>query len=285
MTTHMENRKETVRPKLLLTPRRPTTIATLNVRTKYAGGKTAVIAEEMRSYNLSVLGLGENRWLQTGQVKLASGESILYSWHPDDSAPHTEGVAFMLSKEAQRALISWEPINSRIIRARFHTTHKKINLQEVQCYAPTNDAADETKDNIHNRLYHILQAKKEKDIIILMGDMNAKIGGNNNGYELVMGRHGLEHKATWVSADHTTENQIDHICISQRFRHSLLDVRVRRGADAGSDHHLVTARIQLKLKRMKPRQGRVKSSVQQFQDIGTSELHQVTLHNRFQALQ
>ena len=83
----------------------------------------------------------------------------------------------------------------------------------------------------------------------------------------------------------TTENQIDHICISQRFRHSLLDVRVRRGADAGSDHHLVAARIQLKLKRMKPRQGRVKSSVQQFQDIGTSELYQVPLHNWFQALQ
>ena len=49
--------------------------------------------------------------------------------------------------------------------------------------------------------------------------------------------------------------------------------------------HLVTARIQRKLKHMKPRQGRVKSSVQQFQDIGTSELYQVTLHNRFQALQ
>ena len=78
MTTHMENRKETVRPKLLLTPRRPTTIATWNVRTMYAGGKT-VIVEEMRRYNLSVLGLGETRWLQTGQVNLASGESILYS--------------------------------------------------------------------------------------------------------------------------------------------------------------------------------------------------------------
>ena len=234
MTTHVENRKETVRPKLLLTPRRPCTIATWNVRTMYAGGKTAVIAEEMRRYNLSLLGLVETRWLQTRQVKLASGESILYSGHPDDSAPHTEGVAFMLSKEAQRALISWEPINSRIITARFHTTHKKIKLQVVQCYAPTNDAADETKDHFFNQLYHILQAKKEKDIIIQLGDMNAKMGGNNNGYELVMGRHGLGsmnenggrfaaacaaatnnlviggsifpqkdiHKATWVSADH-----------------------------------------------------------------------------------
>ncbi|KAJ3581358.1 hypothetical protein NHX12_016737 [Muraenolepis orangiensis] len=314
MTACMENRKETVRSKLL-TSRRPTTIATWNVRTMYAGGKAAVIAEEMKRYGISLLGLGETRWLQSGQVKLASGETILYSGHPEDSAPHTEGVAFMLSKEAQRALISWEPINSRIITAKFQTTHKKINLQVVQCYAPTNDTDDETKDQFYNQLYTILQDRKGKDIIILMGDMNAKIGGNNNGFEPVMGREGLGtmnangerfaaacadnnlviggsvfqhkniHKATWVSPDHTTENQIDHICISQKFRHSLLDVRVRRGADAGSDHHLLTAKIQLKLKRMKHREGRVKFNTQLFQDIGTSELYKVELHNRYQALE
>ncbi|KAJ3589791.1 hypothetical protein NHX12_010632 [Muraenolepis orangiensis] len=312
MTACMENRKETVRSKLL-TSRRPT-IATWNVRTMYAGGKAAVIAEEMKRYGISLLGLGETRWLQSGQVKLASGETILYSGHPEDSAPHTEGVAFMLSKETQRALISWEPINSRIITAKFQTTHKKINLQVLQCYAPTNDTDDETKDQFYNQLYTIVQARKGKDIMILMGDMNAKIGGNNNGFEPVMGREGLGtmnangerfaaacadnnlviggsvfqhkniHKAIWVSPDHTTENQIDHICISQKLRHSLLDVRVR-GADAGSDHHLLTAKIQLKFKCMKHREGRVKFNTQLFQDIGTSELYKVALHNRYQALE
>ncbi len=185
----------------------------------------------------------------------------------------------------------------------------------MQCYAPTNDTDDEIKNQFYNNLYHILQTKKEKDITILMGDMNAKTGSNNNGYELVMGKHGLGtinengarfaavcadnnlviggsvfphkdiRKATWVSANHITENQIDHICISQRFRHSLLDVRARRGADVGSDHHLVIAKTKLKLKQMKARQDRIKLDVQQFQDIGTSQLYQVTLHNRFQALQ
>ena len=32
----------------------------------------------------------------------------------------------MISKEAQRALISWEPINSRLISAKFRSNHERI---------------------------------------------------------------------------------------------------------------------------------------------------------------
>jgi len=37
------------------------------------------------------------------------------------------------------------------------------------------------------------------------------------------------------------------------WRPSLLDVKVRRGADVGSDHHLVTARVRLKLRAAGPK--------------------------------
>ena len=49
--------------------------------------------------------------------------------------------------------------------------------------------------------------------------------------------------------DLKTENQIDHFCISKRFRRSLQDVRVKRGADAATDHHLIVAKVKLKLKK------------------------------------
>ncbi|VDO62220.1 unnamed protein product [Schistosoma curassoni] len=57
------------------------------------------------------------------------------------------------------------------------------------------------------------------------------------------------HKATWVSPDHITENQIDHICTNRKFRRTIEDVRTRRGADIASDHHLVVAKMKLKLKK------------------------------------
>ena len=126
-------------------------------------------------YKIRVLGLCETRWIQSGQLRLSSGEQLLYSGHIEEGAPHTEGVALILAPEAHAALIGWEPVNSRIITAKF-TTKKKDRLHIIQCYAPTNDAEEEKKDDFYQQLQAVLDRKGTKDITILMGDFNAKIG-------------------------------------------------------------------------------------------------------------
>ena len=98
---------------------------------------------------------------------------------------------------------------------------------------------------------------------IVLGDINAKVGEDNSGREENMGKHGVgsmnengglfadfcvlnnlviggsifphkkHHKSTWMSPDGRTENRIDHFAISRRWRTSMQDVRVKRGADAG----------------------------------------------------
>ena len=83
----------------------------------YEAGRTIQVAREMKNYKIGMLGLSETRWLQTGQLRLPSGEQLLYSGHTEDGAPHAEGVALMLGPEAQQALIGWEPVSSRIITA------------------------------------------------------------------------------------------------------------------------------------------------------------------------
>ncbi|CAG2252724.1 unnamed protein product [Mytilus edulis] len=147
-----------------------------------------------------------------------------------------------------------------------------------------------------------------------MGDLNAKVGSDNTGYEQVMGRHGLGemnengelfanhcanhnlviggtvfphkkcHLATWVSPDMNTENQIDHVCISKKFRRSLQDVRVKRGADAATDHHLIVANVKLKLKKHQNIEStgkRFNISIMQQREIISIEDHWQEIKNAF----
>ena len=152
MKQRNESRKEAVGLTFFLTSRTLTRIATWNIGTMYEAGRTIEVATEMKNYKIGVLGLSETRWLQTGQLGLSSGEQLLYSGHTEDGAPHTEGVALMLAPEAQRALVGWEPVNFRIITAKFTTKKKDIRLNIIQCYAPTNDAEEERKEEFYQQL-------------------------------------------------------------------------------------------------------------------------------------
>ncbi|CAH8564841.1 unnamed protein product [Schistosoma haematobium] len=233
----------------------------------------------MRRCNLEVLGISETHWTQVGQQRLTTGELLLYSGHGEENAPHTRGVALMLSKQAQNALIGWESHGPRIIKASFKTKKEGISINVIKCYEPTNDYNEDTKDQFYNRLQSIIEKCPTKDLTILMGDFNAKVVTDNTRYEDIMRRHGLGernengdrfanlcafnklviggtifphkriHKTTWTSPDHTTQNQIDHICINKTFRRIIEDVRTKRGADIASEHHLLVAKMKLKLKK------------------------------------
>jgi len=114
------------------------------------------------------------RWTQSGQVRFLSGHTIIYSCHQAEDAPHTEGMAVFMDKEAHKALISWEPVSPRIITAKFRTSSKNIDLFVVQCYATTKDADDATRQDFYNLLQAVLDRAKQKDILmgdILMGDI------------------------------------------------------------------------------------------------------------------
>ncbi|VDP44913.1 unnamed protein product [Schistosoma margrebowiei] len=136
-------------------------------------------------------GISETHWTQVGQQRLASGVLLLYSSHEEENVPHTQGVALMLSKQAQNALIGWESHGHRIIKASFETNEEGISMNVIQCYVPTNDYNENAKDQFYDRLQSIIEKCPTKDLTILMGESNAKVGMNNTGYEDIMEGHGL----------------------------------------------------------------------------------------------
>ncbi|XP_014774830.1 craniofacial development protein 2-like [Octopus bimaculoides] len=111
------------------------------------------------------------------------------------------------------------------------------------CYTPTNDADELAKVEFYDTLQSVIEKRTEKELIMVMGNFNAKVRNINLGYEAIMGKHGLGsmnangqlfanfcannklviggtlfphkdfHKATWISPDLKTQNQIDHICL------------------------------------------------------------------------
>ncbi|CAG5124343.1 unnamed protein product [Candidula unifasciata] len=97
----------------------------------------------------------------------------------------------MLPKETERALTEREAVSPRIIRASFRTVKQKVNMSVIQCYAPTNDKDASVKEEFYMQLQNIINNETRGNLKMLMGDLNAKIGSDNTGYEEIMGRHGL----------------------------------------------------------------------------------------------
>ena len=191
--------------------------------------------------------------------------TIIYSGREDDI--HRAGVGILMSQDSAGALIEWTPVSERIIQARYHSRHIKLTV--IHVYAPTEDADEETKYEFYAKLQEVLDKRKKHDMLVITGDMNVKVGEDNTNYERVMGKHGLGvrngndeklcdmcdmnelvitgtlfphkiiHKATWISPDGRTRNQIDHVLINKRFRNSVEDTKVYRSADLRSDQCLV----------------------------------------------
>ena len=272
------------------------------------------LSEAITEFRLDVLALTETHIPGTTEDVLENGSLLINSGRKDGQ--RRQGVGLVLSKKLKNSLISYTPISERVLTARLHSRH--VNISIVVGYAPTETSEDKDKDSFYEQLTDTFSQLPSHDIKILMGDLNARLtseksawpgiigpyslhdDSNDNGnrllsfcamFELTVGgtlqQHADIHKGTWRSPDGKTVTQIDHICISKKWRSTLLDVRSYRGADIGSDHYLVRGKMRVRLMAVKRLRALNKRhpAIENLKREDKRKEYNIALKNRFEVLQ
>ena len=177
-------------------------------------------------------------------------------------------------------------------------------------YAPTSESSEDDIEKFYDDLERAIAPTPKKDVLILTGDWNAKVGCDNTGWEGVMGHYGYgtrneqgerllefaaghnllicntrfqqkpNRKWTWEAPNGIHKNMIDLVLIQQRWKTSVINCRTFQGADISSDHSLVLCNIKLRLRqlRIQPRNNH-RIEVSQLREPVKRQMYQARLED------
>ena len=83
-------------------------------------------------------------------------------------------VGFLVHKDMGSAVLGCRPVSSRLISIRLTTAPFTVTI--IQVYAPTSGHDDNEVDNFYRQLQEIIDQTPKKDILVVQGDWNAKVG-------------------------------------------------------------------------------------------------------------
>ena len=268
-----------------------------------------MLMHELDKFSWDIIGISETHWIGVDDTRCGN-RRILSSGREDI---HRSGVALILSSLAEKALLGYNPVNDRIITARFRTMIGCMTVCMV--YAPTMNASENEMDNFYSCLQETISRTPKKDIIILMGDFNAKVGSYHQDSNGVAGKFGYGQRNergdrliefcglndliitntlfkqskdsrcwTWMSPNGIDCNQIDYIMISRKGRGSVRNSRAYLSADIGSDHQLVMANIKLKLKRNLRGKRNRRADTRKLKEAAINEIYHQEIEKRWDDL-
>ena len=280
------------------------------IRTERAQRRSALVAKELKALRLDVVALTEVRKEGTGQLEESMGGFTIF-WKGLDEGIRNHGVGFAVRTKLLNRLVT-QPIgvNERLMYFRYQSEHGKY-VTFVCGYAPTMKATDVEREAFYEDLQHIIDAIDQRDVIMLMGDFNARVGTDFQVYGKCIGKHGVgkcnsngelllefcsrnklaitntmfRHrvalKGTWQHPRSKHWHLIDFVITKQIDRSVVLDTRVMRSADCSSDHRLVRSRIQLTYEKKKHRYQRPLTAKKK--KVNVESLKNPLMRERFQA--
>ena len=133
-------------------------------------GKLEVVKQEMARVNMNILGISELKW--TGMGEFNSDDHYIYYCGQEDF--RRNGVAIMVKKRVQNAVLGCNLKNDRLISVHFQS--KPFNITVIQVYAPTSKAEKAEVEWFLKTYKTFLELTPPKDVLFIIGDLNAKGG-------------------------------------------------------------------------------------------------------------
>ena len=147
------------------------TIGFWNEKTLRMAGKLEELSYEMSRYRWNILGLYEVRWKNFGEISTKEGHKLHFSRKEDK---HEQGVGFLVHDDIVNTVMGCRRVSSRLIVIRLRAS--PFNITIIQAYAPTSDYDDDVVEDFYDHLQEILDQFPKKDILVALGDWNAKVG-------------------------------------------------------------------------------------------------------------
>lgn len=101
---------------------------------------------------------------------------------------YENGITFILSKETSKWVLGYNPISDRIITICLQV--KPVNMSIIQVYSSTTVADNDGTDEFFEQLEETLIKIPSRDISLVIGNLNLKVGSVSSHKE-VMGNNGL----------------------------------------------------------------------------------------------
>ena len=145
--------------------------------------KLEVVKQEMARVNVDILGISKLRWTEMGEFN--SDDHYIY--YCGQESLRRNGVAMMVNKRVQNAVLGCNLKNDRMISVHFQG--KPFNITVIQAYAPTRNTEEAEVERFYEDLQDLLQLTPKKDVLFIIGDWDAKVGSQET--PGVTGKFGL----------------------------------------------------------------------------------------------
>ena len=93
----------------------------------------------------------------------------------------------MVNKRVRNAVLGCNLINDRMISVGFQG--KPFNITVIQAYVPTSNAEEAEVERFYEDLHDLLEIIPKKEVLVIIGDWNAKVGSQET--PGVRGKFGL----------------------------------------------------------------------------------------------